>query len=210
MWLLVSAGGVLCVLIVLLQLLARPDPARIEQEQRAVFSSYLFEYPLEARPLPTLCADLQGRNESGMATKLLIANQTISRLPVPLVIIDLPKEKLHARGVPLSTFNNFFVRNLASEPLNSIPEPSNVKLEFLAESNAEHTHDHDVSAAFSKVGFNRDFSWAMFYAEMSCGTQKGKEYVYLTRDWKHGQYWYVAGVDRLGGSQISERSPGGN
>ncbi len=83
MWLLVSAGGVLCVLIVLLQLLARPDPARIEQEQRAVFSSYLFEYPLEARPLPTLCADLQGRNESGMATKLLIANQTISRLPVP-------------------------------------------------------------------------------------------------------------------------------
>jgi hypothetical protein len=59
-------------------------------------------------------------------------------------------------------------------------------------------------AAFSKVGFNRDFSWAMFYARISCGAQSGAEYAYLTRDWKHGQKWYVAGVERLSGSPITE------
>jgi hypothetical protein len=59
-------------------------------------------------------------------------------------------------------------------------------------------------AAFSKVGFNRDFSWAMFYARISCGAQSGAEYAYLTRDRKHGQKWYVAGVERLSGSPITE------
>lgn len=205
--LLVGTAAVLCLIIFFLQLLTRPDPARVEQEQRAVFSTYLFEYPLVARPLPTLCADLQRGNNSGLPTRLLISNQTISRLPAPLGIIDLPKEKLHALGVPLSTFNNFFVRNLTPGPVNSIPEPSNVKLEFAADSKISNTQDHDVSIAFSEVGFNHDLSWAMFYAVLSCGTQKGTEYVYLTRDWKHGQYWYVAGVDRLSGSQITEQLP---
>lgn len=207
-WLVTGAVALLCVCIATMYLLTRPDQKRIDQEQRAVFSSYLFEYPLVARPLPTLCDDLQKRN-SGVTVKVLVPEKTLAGVSTSSVIIGLPQQKLHARGVPLSTFDNFLVRNLASGSINSVPEPSNVKLEYLPESNSEGRRNQGVSVVFSKVGFNSDFSWAMFYAELTCGTQTGTEYVYLTRDWKHGQQWYVAGVDRLSGSRTTEQVPDG-
>jgi hypothetical protein len=209
-WIFRSVVGttvLLGVAILSLYIYTRPDQGKVEQEQSAVFSSYLFEYPLVARPLPTLCGDLQKGDDSGAVKKLTISNRTLSRVSAASIVADLPKERLHALGVPLSTFDNFFVRNLVSGTLNSIPGPSNMKVEFSAEPNVDTVPHQGVSAAFSKVGFNRDFSWAMFYAELSCGTQKGTEYVYLTRDWKHGQYWYVAGVDRLTGSKVTDQAP---
>ena len=202
-WLVGGAGIALCILIALLYLVTRPNAARIDEEQKAIFSSYLFQYPLVARPLPTVCGELQRRYDSSRPATLLVSGRTLLRLPSAAVIIDLPKEKLRARGVPLTTFNDFFVRNLTSGTINSIPEPSNVKLEFLPELKTTETQKYPVSVAFSKVGFNHDLSWAMFYAELSCGTQRGTEYVYLTRDWKHNQQWYVTGVDRLSGSSIN-------
>jgi hypothetical protein len=39
------------------ELLIRPDPARIEQEEYGVLSAYLFRVPLYARPLPVQCAE---------------------------------------------------------------------------------------------------------------------------------------------------------
>jgi len=206
-----SLGGVVvmfCASFLSLFVIARPNPTRAEQEQKAVFSSYLFEYPLIARPLPTLCRYLQERDNLGTPAKLVVSNRTFTRLPALLVVADLPEQQFHANGVPFSTFRDFIAQNLSPENISSIFAPSNVQVAFLPKS--LHSNEDDaVSVTFSRAGFDREFSWAMFYSELSCGTESGKEYVYLTRDWKHGQKWYVAGVDRLSGSKTTKRVPNG-
>ncbi|MGA8431386.1 MAG: hypothetical protein WB729_16305 [Candidatus Sulfotelmatobacter sp.] len=194
-----------CASILLWMIFNRPDPSRIEQEQKAVFFSYLFVYPLIARPLPILCEALQERGTEEAGTKLVISERTMTHFHSISSIADLSKQKFETRGVPLSTFQNFFVQNLRAETIKSIFAPPNVNVIFSGTSAQVSSEDHTVSVTFSKAGFNHDFSWAMFYAELSCGGEKGTEYVYLTRDWKHGKNWYVAGVGRLSGSQTTEQ-----
>jgi hypothetical protein len=206
-WLVVGATAVLCVSVAFLYLLTRPDPARARAEQGAVFAAYLFGYPLIARPLPTLCEDLQRRNNSEALTYVSVSNETLSGANAAWMIMKLPREKLHVHGVPISTFNDFLVRNLTRSPIDFLPQLPNVNLEVRVEQKAGSIQGHGISVAFSKVGFGPDFSWAMFYAEFSCGTQNGQEYVYLTRDWKHGQRWYVEGIGRISGSPITEQLP---
>ena len=197
------AGG-----ITLLQAANRPDPARLSSEQNAVFSAYLFDYPLYARPLPTLCDPLQQENASQEAQRIDVSDKSLSGLAATRVLAALPIHKFEASGVPITTFNNFLVRNLTAGRIDSISRPPTVELAFPQQSSDGPKEDGRVSVAFSAVGFNRDFSWAMFYAKFKCKTENGAEYVYLTRDWKHGQHWYVAGVNRVRGSGITEQPTG--
>jgi hypothetical protein len=196
---------VVCVTMVSVQLFSHPDSTSIARQQEAVLSSYLFQYPLVARPLPATCHEFQLLMGSSKPVEVRISNRTFSGALALSTLVRLPWEKFRARGVPLSTFNNFIMRNLVSSGIDSISGPANVKIEFLADPFVERTDTQALSVKFSEVGFDRDLSWAMFYSEVLCGSQKGSEYVYLTRDWKHGKQWYVAGVSRLTGSPITEQ-----
>ena len=60
------------------------------------------------------------------------------------------------------------------------------------------TEQPTLSARFTKAGFNRDFTKAMFYAEVICGGKTGREYVIMDKVPYAGKfwYWYVVRVDR--------------
>ena len=66
--------------------------------------------------------------------------------------------------------------------------------------NVRTTEQPTISASLTKVGFNRDFTMGMFYAEVTCGGKTGGEYVIMHKVPPTGShrywYWYVVRVDR--------------
>jgi len=167
----------------------RPDAKRVEAEQYDVFSSYIFRTPVEEQPLPVKCGEID---------RYIVVNRTISTWSSPLTFLSLPARKHQAHWIPTSVFINFLMRNIRSEKIGT---------NFIAKGMArrklyggEPAQDREagsrlLTAKFTKVGFNQDFSYAMFQAEVSCGNLSGTEYVYTARDVKHGNSWYVVRVD---------------
>jgi hypothetical protein len=204
-WFLGLLAGIvflLCASIAVLYFFNRPKESELAHEQAAVFREYLFGYPLVARPLPTLCKQFQQRDSSHAPLALEVLDRTLSEHDM-IALITLPKRVLRARGVPISAFADLLVRNLTSENIKGVPDPTTAKSGFLPVI-AITDRSQGMSVTFTKAGFDRNFSWAIVYAEVKRGSQTGTEYVYLTRDWKHGQHWYVAGLDRITGSTLVE------
>ncbi len=201
-----TAVGVLLVVVFVLitERVSRPDPSRVEQEQYAVYSAYLFSVPVEAKPLPVVCAEdpkYAGEpGEGGFAEihRYFVSDESISAFSQPSAFAQLMGRKIAAPFVPINVFNNFVVRNLSAAHFTK--RFSGANSEKLALEHAlpdmSDLQQPTLSARFTKVGFNRDFSWAMFYAEVHCGEASSREYVYLAKAYYRGWYWYVVSVDR--------------
>lgn len=173
--------------ILTMYLVNRPDTSRLQQEEQEIFSSYLLRVPVIAQPFPAKC---------GRATHYQIATVTDSVWKEPSTFLSLPKRRRQASWIPASVFINFLIRNLGSGEIGAAFESE--RLQSQLEEQHEATADHWgnlVSARFTKVGFTQDFSNAMFRADVTCGQLNGSEFVYMDRDRKHGNSWYVVRVD---------------
>lgn len=117
-----TAVGVLLVVVFVLitERVSRPDPSRVEQEQYAVYSAYLFSVPVEAKPLPVVCAEdpkYAGEpGEGGFAEihRYFVSDESISAFSQPSAFAQLMGRKIAAPFVPINVFNNFVVRNLSA------------------------------------------------------------------------------------------------
>jgi len=166
----------------------RPDAGRIEAEQYDVLSKYLFRTPAELQPLPVKCGEID---------RYIVVNRTISTWSSPLTFLSLPARKRQAHWIPTSVFINFLMRNIRSEKIgtNFIAQEMARRKLYSEESEQDRkAGSRLLTAKFTKVGFNKDFSYAMFQAEVSCGNLSGTEYVYMARNAMHGNYWYVDAV----------------
>jgi hypothetical protein len=204
-----SAFAVLASLIVvtvIINFVIRPDPARLEQEQYSVYSTYLFggySFYLLKNPLPLQCSRdprYTGGDEDIEIQQYFVSDHTISAFSQPSAFWGVVQRKVAMPGVPTAVINNFVNRNLTPERLKkAFSGPKADRLELVHAlpdmSAAEHP---TLGLKFSKVGFNRDFSSAMFYVEGSCGAINGREYVYLYKALSHrgGWYWYVVEIER--------------
>jgi hypothetical protein len=94
-------------------------------------------------------------------------------------------------------FNNFLFRNLSAEELTPKFSAGNSQVLVLARTQPDlsATSHPALWAKFTNVGFNRDFSWAMFYADVSCKGVNGGEYVYMRKAFHHGWYWYIDRIE---------------
>ncbi|HZS29074.1 MAG TPA: hypothetical protein VFB76_17740, partial [Candidatus Angelobacter sp.] len=184
-----SAFAVLAIVIsviLIVDFISRPDPARLEWEQYSAYSAYLFNVSLNEAPLPVQCSTdprYTGGNAYAEIQQYFVSDQTISALAQPSAFGGVVLRKMETPYVSTAVFNNFFNRNLETEKLTkSFSGPKAGRLEVVHAlpdlSAAEHL---TLEAKLSKVGFNRDFTWAMFYAETSCGGIRGKEYVYMNK-----------------------------
>jgi hypothetical protein len=189
----------LCILFALLQWVWRPNPAKAHSEQAAIFSVYLFEYPVLARPLPTLCGDPQ-RYYSGRSQSIVVASQTVSGIYAPRFLFAAASIKSRDTGIPWSALDNFVVRNLFSDRVGALKSPPNQTVNFSQNVPDQILHEPALSVHFSNVGFDQGFSNAIVYAEVRCDRQEGAEYAYFARDRKHGNQWYVASIRRVKGS----------
>lgn len=190
--------------VVAIKLINHRDAARTEQEQYGVYSDYLFSIPALEKPLPTECReDPRYTDGEGVADirQYFVSDETISGFSRPSVLWHVPQERRAARWVPTSVFSSFAVRNLSAETLNaaSFPDSKGETLEMVKDSRfAPTTAQPTLWASFTKAGFNRDFTKAMFYAEVTCGGRTGREYVIMDKAPYAGKfwYWYVVRVDR--------------
>lgn len=200
----VAASLVLLVAFALaIGLINHRDAARIEQEQYAVYSAYLFDIPSLEKPLPVECReDPQFTRGEGVADihQYFISDATMSGFSRPSVLWHVPQERRAAGWVPISVFNSFVVRILSTEPLIAANFHNAQSITPAMRKDARSvltTEQPTLQASFTKAGFNRDFTMAMFYAEVTCGGKTGREYVILdkARGVKYS-YWYVVRVDR--------------
>jgi hypothetical protein len=194
----------LFVLVFVMELVSRRDAARTEHEQYGVYSAYLFSVPVVEKPLPVECReDPKFTRGEGIVEirQYFVSDQTISGFSQPHTFWHVPREKMAVRFVPTSVFGSFVVRNLSTEKLTTTNlYDSNGRRPELVHGSPDilPAEQLTISVRLTKVGFNRDFTSAMFYAEVSCGEASGKEYVYLEKV-PYGRkfwYWYVVRVDR--------------
>ena len=156
------------------------DSARTEQEQYSVYSDYLFNIPALEKPLPTECReDPKYTGGEGVADirKYFVSDKTISGFSRPSVLWRVPQEQRAARWVPTSVFSNFVVRNLSTETLDAagFHDSKGETPEMVKDFHyAPMTEQPRLWATFTKAGFNRDFTKAMFYAEVTCGGKTSK------------------------------------
>lgn len=178
--------------------------ARTEQEQYSVYSAYLFGNPAHEKPLPVQCReDPKFAGGEGVADirQYFVSDVTISGFSRPSVLGHVPQERRAARWVPISVFNSFVVRNLSRDTLiaTRFDDAQGETPQLVKDSRNVLTPEQPtLSASFTKAGFNRDFTMAMFYAEVTCGGKSGREYVIMHKVLYGGRYWYwyVARVDR--------------
>ncbi|MGC2478125.1 MAG: hypothetical protein WA485_27550 [Candidatus Sulfotelmatobacter sp.] len=200
-----AASLVLLVAFVLaIVVISRRDAARTEREQYSVYSAYLFSIPVLEKPLPVQCReDPQFTGGEGVADirQYFVSDVTISGFSRPSVLGHVPQESRAARWVPISVFNSFVVRNLSTDTLiaTRFDDAQGETPQLVKDSrNVLTTEQPTLSARFTKAGFNRDFTMAMFYAEVTCGGNSGREYVIMHKVPYGGRYWYwyVVRVDR--------------
>ena len=190
--------------VVAIKLIKHRDAARTEREQYSVYSDYLFNIPTLEKPLPTECREdpqYTGGEEVADIRQYFVSDETISGFSRPSVLWHVPQERQAVRWVPTSVFSSFVVRNLSAETLNaaSFHDSKGKTPEMVKDSRyAPITEQPTLWAGFTKAGFNRDFTKAMFYAEVTCGGKTGREYVIMDKVPYGGRYWYwyVVRVDR--------------
>src|SRR5579864_3492729 len=180
--------------------------ARTESEQYSVYSAYLFDIPVLEKPLPVECSeDPQFTGGEGVADirRYFVSDVTVSAFSRPLVLWHVPQERRAARWVPISVFSSFVMRNFSTEPLiaSSFHNAEGTTPAMVKDASKVHTTEQPtLSASLTKVGFNRDFTMGMFYAEVTCGGKTGREYVIMHKVPTTGDrrywYWYVVRVDR--------------
>jgi len=181
-------AGLLIILALVgtVEILSRPDPARSEREQYDVYSAYLFRVSGPGTALPVRCtADPRYTGRLGIATiqRYFVSDESTPASFRSSTFSELVRAKTVDSGTPISIFNNFFFRNLSAEELTPKFSAGNNQTLVLS-----HTQP-DLSAApqpalwakFTNVGFNREFSRAMFYADVSCEGVNGGEYVYMRK-----------------------------
>jgi hypothetical protein len=190
--------------VVAIKLINQHDAARTEREQYSVYSAYLFSIPVLERPLPTECRE-DPRYTGGQGVveirQYFVSDETISEFSRPSVLWHVPHERRAARWAPTSVFSNFVIRNLFTETLKatSFQDSKGQRPEMVKDSRyMPMTDQPTLLASFTKAGFNRDFTKAMFYAEISCGGKTGREYVVMEKVPYGGRfwYWYAVRVDR--------------
>ena len=188
-------------LICVIETVNRPNPARIAQEEYGVYSAYLFRIPLYAHPLPVVCREdpryVRGGDGVAQIQEYVVTDQTMSVYSHPPVFSQLMRRKIEAPETPVIIFNNFLLRNLSVTTLaNRFVGADSDRVRLLHDGSGESAaREPTVSARFTRVGFDRDFSYAMFYAEASCGGVSSREYVYLAKAYHRGYYWYVYRVE---------------
>jgi hypothetical protein len=193
----------LSIFVLTLILITRRDAERTEQEQYDVYSDYLFRIPPLEKSLPVECREEpQFTGGEGVADirQYFVRDMTKSGFSWPSALWHVPQERRAAQWVPISVFNSFVVRNLSTEPLiaTSFHNAEHITPQMVKDARAVLTTQQPaLSASFTKAGFNRDFTNAMFYAEVTCGGKTGREYVIMgkapgVKYW----YWYVQRVDR--------------
>jgi hypothetical protein len=163
---------------------------RVQVEQGAAYQSYLFEWPSTfAQDLPASCGDpLAGKYEIDEYTQSVWSAGGIA---------SLRNERRAAAWVPLSTASTFALRNLTTSKVNLVGLSfwgGKQDLRYAVSSNSAPLGYGRVR--LSNAGFDRSFTVGMFYAEVSCNGTTGREYVYIARDSKHGNRWYVVRADR--------------
>ncbi len=193
-----SAGAV--------KLINQRRSARTETEQYSIYSAYLFDTPVLEKPLPVECSeDPRFTRGKGVADirQYFVSDVTESAFSWPTVLWHVPQERRAARWVPISVFSSFIMRNVSAEPLfaNRFRNVEGLTPAMVKDARDVHpTEQPTLSASFTKVGFNRDFTMGMFYAEVSCGGRVGREYVIMHKVPSTGSrrywYWYVVRVDR--------------
>jgi hypothetical protein len=197
-----AACLIFILLIVAAEVLNQPARDRYKQEQYDVLSSYLFSFPLYARPLPALCAidpryQVEGR-PLAVIHQYVVSDQTVSAWSQPSLFLHPIDRKIEAPETPVTVINNFFLTNFSVTYLGSGFHGVNSERLRVQHAVPEWSSMPQPSlwAKFSKVGFNRDYTLAMFYAEVRCGDLMGREYVYSAKAFYRGWYWYVYRVDR--------------
>jgi hypothetical protein len=194
----------LAAFVVAIELINHRDAARTEGEQYSVYSAYLFSIPALEKPLPTECReDPQYTGGQGVADirQYFVSDETISGFSRPSVLWHVSQERRAARWVPTSVFSSFVVRNLSAETLRAASfHDSKDKTPAMVRGSryVPTTEQPTLWARLTKAGFNRDFTMAMFHAEVTCGGKTGREYVILDKAVYGGRYWYwyVVRIDR--------------
>jgi hypothetical protein len=213
----VLAGlSVILALVATAEVLSRPDPARVKQEEYDVLSAYLFRIPLYPRPLPVQCAE-DPRYTGGVGGlaeihRYFVWEQTISTLSQPSTFVPIVERKIRAPETPIAVLNNWFLRNLSSEQfVQGFSGGGREKRLALVQGEADKTSEQPTLVVrFTKVGFNHDFTMAMLYAEVSCGATSSREYAYLAKEENRGRRaWYVFRVDPpMWNTLVLEQDPG--
>jgi hypothetical protein len=152
----------------------RPDSRLATSEQYAVYSAYL----------KSEIADNFHDYGSGKGFVLLIQDRTtVARVAAS----RLQRLKTDAPTLKDATLVNFVAQNIVSHLLDKrfdlsvhyelLPEQQLVKPESIE----ERFPAHAGYVTFSRVGFNRDLSQALFYTEHICGLCGGGGYVLMER-----------------------------
>jgi hypothetical protein len=191
---------IILALVGTVEMLSRPDPARTEREQYDVYSAYLFRVSGPGTALPVRCtADPRYIGRLGVATiqRYFVSDQSTPAALQSSTFTQLVRAKTVGSGTPISMFNNFLFRNLSAEELTPKFSAGNSQVLVLARTQPDlsATSQPALWAKFTNVGFNRDFSWAMFYADVSCKGVNGGEYVYMRKAFHHGWYWYIDRIE---------------
>jgi hypothetical protein len=162
----------------------RSDPSKVSTEQLAVFQTYLYSRPVLEKPLPVVC---------DLPRKWNVDRWSVDIWSSPHTALLLKDEMKRASWIQRRVFETFTVRNLRSHPLDRaslIPPNQAGGAEYAPIPGSE-----EPAARLSQVGFSKDFSEAMLFAEVRCGEITRSEFAYFARDVKHGNRWYVVRSD---------------
>ena len=117
-----------------------------------------------------------------------ISDKSLSASSQPSTFSHLLERKIVAPEVPIPVLNNFLLRNLsAAQFTHRFSGVNSTKLALVhTRPDLSGRQQPTLFATFTKVGFDRDFTRAMLYAEVTCGEVSGREYAYLAKARYHG------------------------
>ncbi len=180
---LAAAAAVTLVLGIAIYLYGRPDPPRADAEQYNVFSDYI------SMGLTGVSHDLGGRDrlvvilKRTTVTNMLVSKNRLNEYRV--FIATLPHARRNLAITSHWPIVSLLVRNVRSEQLQ---ERLTIPAQYVLATDAEIASGFQQRfprsygyLTFTRVGFNRDLTEAVFYTEHICGLCGEGKYVYLRK-----------------------------
>jgi|SRR5882672_1995906 len=180
---LAAAVAMTLILGIAAYLYGRPDPARADDEQYKILSDYI------STGLTGDSHDLGSRD--GLV--VILGHTTVTNMLVSKnrlneyreLIATLPHARRNLALTSQSPILSLLVRNLCSDQLQehfTIPAQYELATDTEIASGFQQRFPRNYGyLTFTRVGFNRDLTEAVFYTEHVCGLCGGGKYVYMRK-----------------------------